>query len=133
MTINEILLEVLNKISRKKELTLLDPNSFIEKFHDLHITQRIPLGIIHEDTLPPFSSRGTNTAFAPKVHHSIIKLIYEKIWKPSRTSTNNTQPRPHSTPPSNKSEHIDHTPEPSQLPWLNSLVNYNYKQMNYIV
>ncbi|CAG8708989.1 3004_t:CDS:2 [Gigaspora margarita] len=49
------------------ELQLTNVDQFIENFLELHVTQKVPIGIIHEKTLPPVTPKQSSMKIASKM------------------------------------------------------------------
>src|SRR5260364_78426 len=80
------LTRILNRIADKEEKLLNNPHLFVQSYYNLHITQQVPIGLITERTIAPFTTEHLRKKITPQLHHNIAKFIYKEIWLPSRIS-----------------------------------------------
>jgi hypothetical protein len=114
-TIDSLIQDTITVLSQELEIPIDNTNNFKSAFKQIHIQQRIPLGIITSATLAPFEKYSDKTKYAPFIHHLIIKSIYEEIWIPSR-----------------QIQHSDIFPNPTPLVITNTSVS-NLVSPSYII
>ncbi|CAG8643311.1 9006_t:CDS:2, partial [Dentiscutata erythropus] len=92
--IEDLIANLLNKFTNKFNLTTRNQSDYINKFTLSYISKKLPVGAIHAEGLPPFSTTSNARLFAPQFYHELTEDIHRLIWLPSRiqsqTNTNIT-------------------------------------------
>lgn len=72
------LTRILNRIADKEEQPLNNPHLFVQSYYDLHITQQVPIGLITERTMAPFTTEHLKKKITPQLHITSLNSYTKK-------------------------------------------------------